>query len=298
MPEPSLDYHVVDVFVGADGAPFTGNPLAIVLGGDALTTAQCQTLAEEFHLSETVFALAPSSSQADYRARIFTIASELPFAGHPSIGAAWLLRRLGIVPDGAVTQECEAGLVALEVPADGGAVTLTGLPPAMSEPVDTAPLLAAVGLTGADLAGPAARTGGSGISFSYLSVRPDALARARPDLTAMALLPATTTGVYFFAVDERTEPDAPLQIRARMFAPDIGGEDPATGSAALGLGGWLVASGLAGSDGFTAYTVSQGVEMGRPSELGCDVTAAGGQISRVRVSGRVTEVAQGRIRIP
>jgi trans-2,3-dihydro-3-hydroxyanthranilate isomerase len=182
-------------------------------------------------------------------------------------------------------------------------VTLTGPTPTMSEPVDPAPLLAAVSLTDADLAGPAARIGGSGISFCYLNVRPEAMARARPDLAAMALLPPDITGVYFFALDERptagrSPHEAPLQVRARMFAPDIGGEDPATGSAALGLGGWLVASGLTAAQGHTTYAITQGVEMGRRSELQCDVTVHDGEITRVTVSGRVAEVARGRIRIP
>ena len=89
-----------------------------------------------------------------------------------------------------------------------------------------------------------------------------------------------------------------MAVRARMFAADIGGEDPATGSASLGFAGWLVASGLAAADGETAYAISQGVEMGRPSVLACDVTTSGGQIQRVRVSGHVGLVASGRIRIP
>ncbi len=247
-PDQRLDYVIVDVFVGSDGAPFAGNPLAVVLGGDGLTTQQCQILAAEFHLSETTFPTAPSSAPADYRLRIFTIASELAFAGHPSIGSAWVLGQLGRLTSAAVTQECLAGLVTLEVPPGGGAVTLTGPTPTMSEPVDPAPLLAAVSLTNADLAERAARIGGSGIPFCYLNVRREALARARPDLAAMALLPPDITGVYFFALDDRQaagrSPEAALQIWARMLAPDIGGEDPATGSAALGLGGWLVASGL------------------------------------------------------
>ncbi len=297
-PPPGLDYLIVDVFVGPDGEPYAGNPLAVVLGGDDLTTSQCQRLAAEFHLSETAFPIAPTTAQAHYRVRIFTIASELAFAGHPSIGTAWVLGRLGRLSPGHIIQECGAGLVSLEVPADSGAVTLTGPPPSMSGPIDPAPLLAAVSLTSADLVGPPARSGGSGISFAYLCVRSDALERARPDLAAMSLLPAAITGIYFFAVDDRSDAQAPLQVRARMFAPDIGGEDPATGSAALGLGGWLVTSGLAAADGVTAYAITQGVETGRPSDLLGDVTTDSGEITRVRVSGRVAEVARGRIRVP
>ncbi len=105
------------------------------------------------------------------------------------------------------------------------------------------------------------------------------------------------TGVHVFAL-AAAEPGQPIPVRARMFAADIGGEDPATGSASLGLGGWLVASGVAAADGVTAYTIRQGYEMGRPSMLACDVSAEGGKVSRVRVTGHTALVASGRIRLP
>lgn len=297
----TLDYLVVDVFVGEEARPYAGNPLAVVLDGDELSTAQCQALAGEFQLSETVFPVAPTVPGADYRARIFTITSELPFAGHPSVGVAWVLASLGRITPGRVTQECGAGLVTLDVPAGvgTGAVTLTGPLPTVSEPVDAAPLLAAVGLASGDLAGPPPRIGGSGVPFGYLCVRPGAVASAAGDLAALAALTPAVTGILVFALtDGPRATGGPVGVRARMFAADIGGEDPATGSAALGLGGWLVASGVAAADGETAYTVIQGVEMGRPSELRCDVSTTGREIRRVRVSGRVAAVATGRIRVP
>src|SRR5882724_7553064 len=107
-----LDYHVVDVFT--DRA-FTGNPLAVVLGGDELTSAQMQAIAREFNLSETTFPLPPTTAGADYRVRIFTPSQELPFAGHPSIGTAWVLRSLARLETGTATQECGAGLLAVDV---------------------------------------------------------------------------------------------------------------------------------------------------------------------------------------
>ena len=293
--EPSLDYVVVDVFVGDPALPFEGNALAVVLGGDELSTAQCQSLAGEFHLSETVFPMAATVTGADYRARIFTITSELPFAGHPSVGVAWVLGQLGRLAPGTAVQECPVGLVTLEIPSGDGVVRLTGPVPAVSEPVDPLPLLDAVGLLPADLAGPAPRLSGTGLKFAFLSVHPHAIARARPNLTGLAALEPDVMGVQVLAV---SPDDAGLAVRARVFVGDISGEDPATGSAAIALGGWLVASKLAKATGETAYTISQGVEMGRPSVLACDVTADGGVISRVRVSGRVAVVATGRIRVP
>ncbi len=235
----TLEYAVVDVFVGDPPQPFQGNPLAVVLGGDALSTEQCQALAVEFHLSETAFPMSPTVAGADYRSRIFTITSELPFAGHPSVGGAWVLARLGTIAAGRAVQECGVGLVALEVPGDASEpVTLTGPVPEVSGPVDAAPLLAAVGLDPDDLAG-VPRLSGTGIAFAYLPVRADALARVQADLDALGGL-ADVTGVFVFAL--AAGQGGRLAVRARMLAADIGGEDPATGSAAHRAGG--VAGGL------------------------------------------------------
>ncbi len=108
--------------------------------------------------------------------------------------------------------------------------------------------------------------------------------RCDPGLADIAALSTPVTGLHVFALpDGPAAPGQPIAVRARMFAADIGGEDPATGSASLGFAGWLIASGLAAGDGETTYTISQGVEMGRPSVLACDVTASGGRIERVRV---------------
>jgi trans-2,3-dihydro-3-hydroxyanthranilate isomerase len=314
----SLDYAVVDVFVGDPAQPFEGNPLAVVFGADDLTTAQCQALAVEFNLSETVFPMAPTEAGmaggADYRARIFTIASELPFAGHPSVGVAWALARLGRLAPGVAVQECPVGLVTLEIPpgiaTDGnGLVRLTGPVPEVSEPVDPQPLLDAVSLQPSDLAGPPPRLSGTGLRFAYLNVRPDAVARAHPNLAALAALDSSVMGVQVLALPEggapsmdetpsnETSADRPLDVHARVIVGDIG-EDPATGSAAIALSGWLIASNIAAADGDTHYTIRQGIEMGRPSVLACDVAANNGVIERVRVSGRVAAVASGCIRIP
>ncbi len=296
---PALDFVIVDVFTPDAQQPYAGNPLAVVLGADALSTAQCQALAVEFNLSETVFPIAPTVPEADYRARIFTPSSELPFAGHPSVGVAWTLHHLGRLPAGEVVQECGAGLVRLQIPEDAGRVTLTGPLPTMSDPIDPSPLLAAARLDESDLGPHLPRLGGSGIPFAFLNVQPPALDKVRPDLAAIAALASPVTGLHVFALPESpAASDQPIAVRARMFAADIGGEDPATGSASLGFAGWLVASGLAAADGETAYTISQGVEMGRPSVLACDVTVSGGQIQQVRVSGFTALVASGRIRIP
>jgi trans-2,3-dihydro-3-hydroxyanthranilate isomerase len=295
-----LEFHVVDVFTDV---PFAGNQLAVVLGGQALTSVQMQTLARQFQLSETAFPLDPTDAErargVDYRLRIFTPSSELPFAGHPSVGTAWLLARLGRVQPGTVTQVCLAGDLPLVVAPNGGAVELTGGRPTASGAVDPAPALAAIGLAAADLVpdAPVSRIAGTGLEYLYLPVRPEALTRCGPDLQALARLddPAKDPiGVYAFTWDAATR-----TARARMFGSDMPtGEDPATGSAALGLGVWLVASGWLPGDGTTAYSVRQGVEMGRPSQLECSVDAVAGSVTVARVSGRAAAVAQGWTEIP
>ena len=278
----SKRFQVVDVFTGT---AFTGNPLAVVLDAEDLTTEQMQKLAREFNLSETSFPL-PAPEGATYGLRIFTPYTELPFAGHPSVGAAWVLRQLGRIADGDNVQACGAGLLPVQV---GEQVTLTGGTPTASEPLDPAPFVAALGLTSDDLAGPPPRWAGVGIDWGYLLVRPEALADPTPDTAQLAAL--GRSGLALVAWDGST-------ARARVFAGHIGvPEDPATGSAALGLGVYLAASGLVG-EGTTPYDVLQGYEMGRASQLSCTVTVEGGQVVRTTVSGSVVAVAEGTVRVP
>lgn len=283
-----LAYEIVDVFTDR---PFTGNPLAVVFGADALAGEQMLTLAREFNLSETVFVLPPSQAGgASYRARIFTPGRELPFAGHPSIGAAVTATRLGFCQPGAVVQECGAGLLPIEV-ADGRA-RLTGGTPTVGAELDPEPLLATAGLTAADLAGPAPRMAGCGLEFGYLAVRPDAVARASLDMAAAARLGSPEVSVFAWDADSRV-------AHARVFCPGVGvPEDPATGSAALGFGVWLVAAGLAPGEGEFAYRIHQGGEIHRPSTLDCVVYAEAGAAVRATVSGGVVPIAKGQIAVP
>ena len=284
-----LEYEVVDVFT--DRA-FAGNPLAVVLGADDLPTESLQAIAREFNLSETAFPMADpdphAGAGADYRLRIFTPEVELPFAGHPSIGAAWVLAQRGDVQPGPVVQSCGAGRLALDIGPAGGPVTLTGGTPTCGPVLDAGPLLRAVGLSSRDVIGLEPRSCGTGLEFAYLLVRGGALAGCVPDLAALRDLGGA--GVSVFAWDGE-------QASARVFAGGVGvAEDPATGSAALGLGVYLVATGLLAEGG--SFFVRQGVEMGRPSQLDCAVVASGGAAVSVQVTGGVVPVATGRIRRP
>ncbi len=287
MPAPgSVEYEVVDVF-----APraFAGNPLAVVFDADDLTTEQCQALANEFALSETSFLCAPTEPGASYRVRIFTPWAELPFAGHPSVGAAHTLVRTGRLPAGTLHQECGAGVLLIEVDADGA--TLTGGRPTLEDGPDPGALAEAVGLSAADAVGVPASVAGCGLPWTFLAVHPGVVGRAVPQPAALAAF-GLGEGVSVLSWDGTT-------ASARVFADDLRwGEDPATGSAALGAGVWLVASGLLAPDGTSSYSVRQGEAMGRPSVLTCTVTAEGGRATAATVAGAVVPVAAGRIRVP
>jgi trans-2,3-dihydro-3-hydroxyanthranilate isomerase len=288
----TVAFEIVDVFTDR---PFAGNPLAVVYGATDLAGDQMHTLAREFNLAETVFVLPPTTASATYRARIFTPETELPFAGHPSVGAAVTSMRRGLFPPGQVIQECGAGLLPIVVQ-DSGTATLTGATPTLGEPLDPEPLLAMVGLGSPDFAGggqAAPRSAGCGLPWVFLPVRREALTRIRVDVPASEKLGVTDLCVFAWS-------DGPdREAHARVLIPGAAvPEDPATGSAALGLGVWLVSAGRLPADGTTTYRIHQGIEMKRPSLLECTVTAAAGKATTATVTGHVCPIARGEIAVP
>ena len=220
--------------------------------------------------------------------RIFTAGTELPFAGHPSIGTAWLLARLGRIPVGDVRQDCAAGVLPITVTESGA--TLTGGAPTVSDPLDAEPLLRAVGLDAGSLSGAGAgadgrQPGWSGPTCRWRRTR--SAGRCRTGSGCPGRCASTGLAVFSWA-------DGVAHLRAMTTE---GFEDPATGSAALGFGVYLAASGLV-PDGTTEYRIEQGAEIGRPSTLYGAVTTAGGTVSTVTVRGGVVPVATGEITPP
>ena len=283
-----LVYHVVDVFTDR---PFAGNPLAVVLDAGDLPNAALQALAREFNLSETAFPV--PSERADYRLRIFTPAEELPFAGHPSVGAGAVLCSLGRVAPGRVVMECGAGLLPLTVAADRAEVT--GGPPSAGEPFDAAPYLAACGLAAGDAVGGHARRCSTGLPWTFVEVTDEAVRRAAPDTAALRRAcgeaEPRSAGVVVFSWDAATRTS-----HARVLGYDVA-EDPATGSAGAAFGAWLAAAGRVPADGETSYVVTQGAEIGRPSRIEGAVVVRAGVAVECRVAGGVVPVASGTIRV-
>jgi trans-2,3-dihydro-3-hydroxyanthranilate isomerase len=275
-----LPFDIVDVF--SDRA-YAGNQLAVVYDGEALSTGQMQAVANEFGFSETVFVLPATVAVADYRARIFTPAEELPFAGHPTIGAAVAAAASGRIDaaDATVVQECAAGLMRVEL--DGDAAKLTSTAIAIGDPIDAATAAASLGLDASRVLG-TPQTMSAGMPHNFVRL-------ADGDVTAAKARPGHLDVFYPFSFDPASN-----TVHGRLFGPGIGiAEDPATGSAAVALGVYLVVHGLISGDGTHGYTIAQGAEMGRPSTLHGEVVVEGGKAVAVSVAGAVAHVARGEL---
>ena len=290
---PRYSYETVDVFTDR---PFGGNPLAVFTDARGLSDAQMQALAAEMNYSETTFVLPADDPAYDARVRIFHRTAEMPFAGHPNVGTAYVLARLGRGRGDVLRFEQKAGPVEIAVERDS-AGAVTGATIAAPQPLSLGLELPAdaiarcVGLSAGSVVTAAHEpvNASLGVRFVLAQVEADALARAVPDLNAYRDLsraqPALEGRLSLFLYVR----DGNL-IRARMFAPLAGTwEDPATGSASATLGALLLT--LDGTD-TSAFTITQGVEMGRPSLL--HVTswrAADG--ARSRVGGHCVPMFRG-----
>ena len=278
-------YVVADVFTDA---AYGGNPLAVLPDDGGLSDAQMQAIAKEFNLSETTF-VTPGSAPGRFRVRIFTPGTELPFAGHPIVGTAIVLQSLGRTAPAETVFELNVGPVRVEL-APGRATFFRDGPPDLAPPpLPDAQLAALVGA--GRLAGPAMQAG-YGTNFLMLPL-PDlaalAAARLRLDLWQEAAPSLVARGVYAHVVLGAEA--GTTRVRARMFGPSLGvGEDPATGSAAAGLAGWLP-----GPDGTHRIAIEQGVEMGRPSLIRATATRAAGAVAGISIGGGAVVVAEGRL---
>jgi trans-2,3-dihydro-3-hydroxyanthranilate isomerase len=274
---------LLDVFTDR---PLQGNGLAVVLDADGLDEATMLGIAREMRLSETSFVQSPTAPGADYRHRIFDMRRELPFAGHPSLGAAVAVARARGERDVSYVQQTPAGLQPVDVRLDrsGARASMLQEPATFGPRLDPGPVLAAAGLGSAD-ADPrlAPQVVSTGVPQVLAPVREGALARARPDWSALrALLDAHEALVLYLACCDT----ARARARARGFTHSAEmGEDPATGSAA----GPLCAL-LAERAGCDALEIEQGVEMGRASLLTCALEG-----DRVRVGGGVVALVEGTL---
>jgi trans-2,3-dihydro-3-hydroxyanthranilate isomerase len=302
---PSFKYVTVDVFTDKR---FTGNQLAVFPDAAALPPELMSPIAREFNFSETTFVLPPTNPRHLRRLRIFTPGRELPFAGHPTLGTAFVLASVGAVTltgdETRIVLEEGVGPVPVTIRAKEGKpafaqLTAAQLPEFGPPPPGIADLAAMAGLEARDITsnGFAPQAVSCGLYYLFVGVRNrEVLGRARPraDEFERVLRDYVTNAVFLFC----DEPELPgSHYRARMFAPELGvTEDPATGSACAGFAGYL-AKRDARTDGTLRWVVEQGFEMGRPSILEIEADKRAGTITATRVGGSSVLVTQGELTI-
>ena len=299
-----LDYFVVDAFTTE---PLAGNPLAVVMNTCGLATERMQAIAREFNLSETTFVeRRPTAIERveGVRVRIFTPREELPFAGHPTLGTAGVLKAQApeTVKGDTVTLALEVGPVPVRFePGAGGSAgvfgEMTQRDPEFGVELDRADVARLAGLQADDL-DPALppQVVSTGTAFAIVALRSEAaLARLKVNQEEATAWLRERGARWFYVLAPALDQDQDgTKYRARMQF--YGGEDPATGSAAGCAIAYLVARGAVPSG--SRVHLRQGVEMGRPSDLFLSATRESTRVSDVRVAGSTVLVAKGQLFLP
>jgi len=303
MAERFFDFWRVDVFTDT---PLTGNPLAVFHRATGLSPAEMEGVAREMKLSETTFVFPSNNPSANYRNRIFTPVGEIPFAGHPSIGTAYVAALEGLVPhpDGSsiIYQELEIGVLPLELICEGGQVKKVimtqGEPSLGPELKSLAPLADALGVRVRDIGpkGLAPQIASTGLPSLQVPLRSlDVVQALDPDLRSLKKVMSKfgeKVVCYTFAL-EAVAPDA--AVHARGFAADLGTEDPATGSAAGACAAYLTANGRLPAP---TIIIEQGVEMHHASRIEVSVETEGDKAKVIRVGGQSVPLIHGQLRLP
>ena len=287
----SFRYRLVNVFVESETATFGGNPLCVFENAHGMTDAEMRSLTAQFNLSEATFILPRENKHP--QVRIFAPAFEMPFAGHPTIGTAFVANVLGL--SGCTGDAATLALNVGDIPVvhANGAWTFTANPHSSREiglsQADSAEML---GLDVSDFSG--VDTGRFVDCGSEQLIVPvacvDALARVKPNAALLSRRARTKQGRYAVQVVARVAPD---KFQVRFFFPKDGGlaEDPGTGSACANLGGYLLDAGEATP---SQFTVTQGEFINRLNVLQLSLTAD----KRIRVGGRVLALGGGEIQLP
>jgi trans-2,3-dihydro-3-hydroxyanthranilate isomerase len=294
-----LAYHLVDVFT--DRA-FGGNPLAVFTDGTVVPEPLMQPIAKELNLSETTFVLPPNEKKHDCRVRIFTPRSELPMAGHPTIGTAFVLAREGIVNKPEVVFEEGVGPVPVTIKLKDGVPEFIEmrqpLPKFGPRVEDSAHVAEMLSLPLAAIRDLPLEVVSCGNPFFFVAV--DGLEsirhiRFRADIAEGVLKEVGATGVFVFTMDTEFPGS---QVHGRLFAPGEGIlEDPATGSAAGPLGCYLSRYDVMPNAGELRCVLEQGIEMGRPSFLHVRIVQTGDEINEVYVGGTCHYMGAGYFEI-
>src|SRR2546427_2470858 len=302
MSERFFDYWRIDVFTDT---PLTGNPLVVFPRATGLSPAEMLGIAREMNLSETTFSFPANNPSANYRNRIFTPGGEIPFAGPPSIGTAYVAAQEGLVPhpDGSsvIYQELEIGVLPLELICEGGQVKKVimtqGEPSLGTELKNVEPLAAALGVRARDigLKGLAPQIAATGIPSLQVPMRSLEIVKGLdPDLRALGKVLSKfdqNPVCYAFALEAET---LEASVHARSSVPR-GVADPATGSAAGACGAYLAAHKKLPA---ATFVIEQGIEVHHTSRIEVSVETEDGQPKVVRVGGQSVPIIRGNLRLP
>jgi trans-2,3-dihydro-3-hydroxyanthranilate isomerase len=285
---------------------FGGNPLAVVLDAGGLSTAQMQAIATEFNYSESTFVLPPQNPAHDAQVRIFTVNRELPFAGHPNVGTAFVLATQAAKPPARLLFEEGAGLVPVEITTAQGKVVSTEF--TAPQPLKRMSQLSAeqaascLLLSASDVKLDRHPPQIISVGLSFLAVEltsREALRRAKPNADGFAkTFPCDGSDAVYFYTRDVPSGEKPCELQARMFHPGASGlsEDPATGSATAACAA-LLADLDPLSDGELRLQIGQGVDMGRPSLLLTRVRKERGAVASIHVGGRCVQMMEGTFRL-
>ncbi len=300
-----MQRHYVTVDVFTDRA-FGGNPLAVVLDAGGLSTAQMQAIACEFNYAETTFVLPPRDPAHDAQVRIFTVRSEIPFAGHPNVGTAFVLATRAAKPPARLLFEEKAGLVPVAILKQGQGIVgaeLTAPQSLQRLTIFTAAQAAAcLSLSAEDVRVDRHPPQIVSVGLPFLAVElgtREALRRARPDAAAFAqAFPCDGCDAVYLYTSDVPAGEQPCDLQARMFHPGSSGlsEDPATGSATAAAAALL--ADLGGErDAEKSLRIGQGVDLGRPSLLLTRVRKQNGVVVSSHVGGRCVPMMEGTFRL-
>ena len=291
-----IPFVTVDVFTDRR---FGGNPLAVVLDAQGLSSAQMQAVAAEFNLAETTFVLPPRHPAHTAQVRIFTPKSELPFAGHPIVGTAFMLAHLGKAAGDRLVFEERAGLVPLDIERRDGRVFAARLaapqPLTLGETIAAEIVASALGLSAADIVRPPV-IASTGVTFLFAELASRAAlekAACNTDAFVKHLPMERTVGIHLYVPVK----EEGVEIQTRMFAPLYGvPEDPATGGANVSLIG-LLAHLDPRPDLTLSKTIGQGFDMGRPSLLEATAEKKDGTVVATYIGGRCMPMLSGTLQI-
>ena len=297
----SLSFLHYDVFTEE---PLSGNPLAVFVDGRGLAADRMQAVAREMNFSESTFILPPEAPGTDVRMRIFTPATEMPMAGHPTIGSTFALAHTGVIRSGLPRFVFGLGVGPIPVDLEWEGERLrfawmTQRNPTVGPALDAREAVAAaIGLGATDLAPelPVQQVS-CGVPFLIVPIRSrEGVDQATSDASAFRRLVVSTginLPIFLFAMSPAGSPDT---VYSRMFAPEFGiVEDPATGGASGPLGCYLVRHRLVSGDAALRITCLQGVAMGRPSRIHVSIASRSDEIVEVKVGGQAVLVGRGEL---